>query len=197
MASTFEADSWGGGGGEPVLIPGTLRGYRLMSIVRQYGRPAVVRLRGGWTFWESPEMRAECVRLPYGPWQRHRRAGIECRETPGDDCYCGIYNGYTADFCQRDRPSFHWVVVTANWGKIILGPHGFRAAHTRMLAVAPRLGNLSRWKQFHTATDTASGRQQCRFMAGFGVEVRSDLAALMSAYPPDDVADLRPAPEAA
>ena len=199
MVSTRAAVPWGGGeDGRPLLVPGTLRGYRLMTVVSLERRPAFLSLRGGWTGWITPELTAECLAPRRGViWHAPHHDLSACLDSPGNDCFCGIYNGYDPSFESLDRPSFHWVAVTANWGKIILGPHGFRAAHARLLAVAPRQGSLEHWTQFQSAADTAPWRQQHHFMLGFGVHVLPSLSQLVRAYPPDDASHLRPTSAAA
>lgn len=203
MGSTFQAADWGGGpSGQPLLAPGTLRGYRLMAVVRQPRMRPPLRLRGGWTTWKHPEMAAECLPLgdgtyPFWPYLMPGQEPPDCNGTPGNDCNCGIYNSYTAAFDPTDRPAFHWIAVTANWGKLMLGPYGFRSANARILAVAPRHGGLRPWKQRYRLEDTASAKQQRAFMARFGVDVQPTLEDLLATYPPDDVSVLRPEPEVA
>jgi hypothetical protein len=196
MPSTTEPTDWGGGpNGQPLLVPGTLRGYRLMTITIYDRSTGVLLLRGGRTDWPALEMTAECLRNR-GVIVTSKPIRPSCREAPGDTCQCGIYNSYTPDFEPRDRITFHWIVVTANWGKIILGPYGFRAAHTRILAAAPRTRSLDYVEPDPIGRETAFWIQQQQMLANLGVPISASLADLLVAYPPDDVTGLRPAPAA-
>jgi hypothetical protein len=106
--------------GEPALVPGELRGYRMW------------RVRSGQLVANNSFN---------GEWMRGRLDAI-CRrsdmtkpshDAPAEGCGCGIYGWYRPDEARLHRGDVFGVVAVS--GRVLLGDFGFRAQRGRVLAV--------------------------------------------------------------
>jgi hypothetical protein len=189
------------------LVAGALRGYRQWEVTLDMKLKAVTQNH----IWHSP-MRAICRH----PDTDHR--------APDRDCSCGIYACHRPDDDQLAASSvLHpGCVVTGvieAWGRVEVGQRGFRAQHTRIVALEyamPTQANLvqalgeSRYIfDERRRTELPDGRvvKTVELVLYLGhprkwedklaehypaVQVFADRAAMVRAYPPVDVSGLLP-----
>ncbi|MGZ4665461.1 MAG: hypothetical protein ACXV5Q_10555 [Frankiaceae bacterium] len=104
--------------GEPALVPGELRGFRLFRVRDGKLFPLAVDRMVAW----SPDTeRAACVRST-------------THAAPDRDCQCGIYGWYHPSDAGGVLGAVPAVIAAS--GRTILGDSGFRAAAARIEAVA-------------------------------------------------------------
>ena len=124
------------------LVAGTLRGYRTWSPMRSRDLPAgMLPLRSAQipqVIWTA-SLHARCLTA-----ELHGRgdsAPPVTHQAPGRACRCGIYGWYQP----RDRrmvPAPVFGVIAAS-GVIVMGSHGFRAQHARIVAIVTRQRDLT------------------------------------------------------
>lgn len=155
--------------GDPQLVPGVLRGYRTWAGMTHDGRLRSVGMSHAWgpaPFGGESEP-AVCLRgsvLP--PFPPHDEGA------PGRQCPCGLYGWYAPDDTRMATAAIVGVVQAR--GRVILGTHGFRAERLEVLGV--------------TASDGLPTTLQ--ELRRHGYPVFADRAALVEAFPPDDVSGL-------
>jgi hypothetical protein len=104
--------------GEPALVPGELRGFRLFRMLDGKLFPLAVDRMVAW----SPDTeRAVCVRST-------------THAAPERDCQCGVYGWYHPSDAGGVLGALPAVIAAS--GRTILGDRGFRAAAARIEAVA-------------------------------------------------------------
>jgi len=120
---------------ESTLVPGTLRGYRKWHI-----RDGRLKAIAQPVFWDSPELRAQCVVTRPGTYQQHVNPNHE-HVAPDPGHTCGIYachSPYDAQILPhtaRTPLSSEVIGVIEASGNIEVGPRGYRAERARIVAL--------------------------------------------------------------
>ena len=149
---------------EPLLVPGTVTGFRLFELDGDRLRPP---FRGG--EWTHPVTTAWCGR------RRHR--------APVADCSCGLHAWYAADDALANLGRGQVVAVVAASGDLVLAQEGFRAERMQVVAVC--------LPSRRTATEARRERVRRVALAHWpGVEVVDGPRALRRDWPADDLSAL-------
>jgi hypothetical protein len=213
MTDIAEPSHWGGGGrGEPLVVPQSLRGYRVMTVAWDGcdseeipDDPESFALYGlAGARWESVSLRAICG---------VSEAGFgNCRETergllPLTECTCGIYNAYTPAKVTEvygipltDPREF--LFVSENRGQVVMGANGFRSPHTRLLAAAPFpktwLDHSHWWRSKRRGCGLCKQQEAVierrkswlKAFDGGTLQLFDAIEEMEAAFPPDDVTNL-------
>ena len=109
---------------EKILIPGTLRGYRVWNVYGAKRKDGAIKLhpvhQNAHTAWEPGENVAKC-------------SGAFGHTAPGENCTCGFYASYTMNGLMSG-PGYV-VGVVEGYGRVILHERGFRAEKMVIKAV--------------------------------------------------------------
>jgi hypothetical protein len=190
MGSLTETQSWCSG--EPLLVPGALRGYRTWETMARHpdSQSAIGLYALTGPAWEV-ETEAFCRKLDVvcncKPCTEN---ALQRQDHPSPDgrCTCGIYGYYSPEFITHNEfpiiVGFFGVIEAS--GKVLLGTKGFRAQRARIVAVAPWASPTEGNILFQADLD----RTAKRIKEDTNIAVFPTFDNLLDAYPPEDFESL-------